>query len=234
MAAWLGGRVRRGMNWLGSEWRDFWKVVFAGPCPLCQRSTPQPLCRDCDRKLQQSQTAIWVPGAPPIFAWAPYGGEVKRAIAALKYENQPQLARPLGQWLGQAWLDSSANTANILSLAPWVVPVPLHSTRLQERGFNQAELLAEQFCAVTGLRLVPQGLARAKATSAQFQLSPTERERNLTQAFTIHPSLLRRSGVPPILLVDDIYTTGATVREVVQTCRRQGIRVCGVVVLAKA
>jgi ComF family protein len=219
------------MNWLSGEWRDFLNVVLAGPCPLCQRSTAQPVCRDCDRKLQQSQTATWVPGVPPIFAWATYGGEVKRAIAALKYENQPQLARPLGQWLGQAWLDSPANT---VSLAPWVVPVPLHLTRLQERGFNQAELLAAQFCAVTGLRLVPQGLVRAKATTAQFQLGPTERERNLTQAFTIHSSLLRRTGSAPILLVDDIYTTGATIREVVQTCRRQGIRVCGVVVLAKA
>ncbi len=231
MAGWLGGRVGRGMSWLGSEWRDVLNVVLAGPCPLCQRSTSQPLCRDCDRKLQQSQTAAWVPGSPPIFAWATYGGEVKRAIAALKYDNQPQLARPLGQWLAQSWLDSPANA---LSLAPWVVPVPLHPTRLQERGFNQAELLAAQFCAVTGLRLLPQGLVRAKATIAQFQLSPTERERNLTQAFTIHPGLLRRSGAPPILLVDDIYTTGATIREVVQTCRRQGIRVCGVVVLAKA
>lgn len=231
MAARVGGQLGRRMNWLGGEWRDFLRVVLDGPCPLCQRSTSQPVCRDCERKLLQNQTAVWVPGTPPIFAWATYGGEVKRAIAALKYENQPQLARPLGQWLGQAWLDSSANT---LSLTPRVVPIPLHPTRLQERGFNQAELLAEQFCAVTGLLLVRQGLVRAKATTAQFQLSPTEREHNLSQAFQIHPSLLCQPPAPPILLVDDIYTTGATIREVVQTCRRQGIRVCGVVVVAKA
>jgi ComF family protein len=231
MAGWHWGRTGASTGWLGGDWRGLLDVVLARPCPLCQRAAAAPVCRDCQRKLQQAQVAAWLPGTPPVFAWGSYGGELKRAIAALKYENQPQLARPLGQWLAQAWLDSPARPG---CQSPWVVPIPLHATRLQERGFNQAERLAESFCALTGLRLVAQGLVRSKATTAQFQLSPTEREHNLTQAFQVHPYLLRQPTVPPILLVDDIYTTGTTIREVVHTFRRHGIRVCGVVVLAKA
>jgi ComF family protein len=226
----VGGRPRWN-RWL-HPWRNLLSVVLESPCPLCQRSTAQVLCRDCQRKLQQGPRSgqfVGAEGLPPMFAWGMYGGELKRAIAAFKYENQPQLAQPLGQWLGEAWL---ASPASQLPQVPVVVPIPLHATRLQERGFNQAELLAERFCRVARLPLVAQGLARSKSTVAQFQLTPSARERNMAQAFQVHPHLCQRDR--PILLVDDIYTTGATVREAVQTCRGQGLRVCGVVVLAKA
>ncbi len=227
----IGGRRVWLQQW-SHQWRNFLSIALESPCPLCQRSTAQVLCRDCQRKLQQGQTSrqfSGVKGLPPVFAWGMYGGELKRAIAAFKYENQPQLAQPLGQWLGEAWLASSASQ---LPQVPVVVPIPLHATRLQERGFNQAELLAERFCRVARLRLVAHGLARPKSTLAQFQLSPTQRERNMAQAFQVHPDLVHDAR--PILLVDDIYTTGTTVREAVQTCRGSGLRVCGVVVLAKA
>ncbi len=94
-------------------------------CPLCQRATPQEFCHNCTRQLQKcqrkDQISLWQEPIP-VFGWGEYGGPLKRAIAAMKYENQPQIARPLGQWLGEAWLLNSPKQDS----QPVVVPIPMH------------------------------------------------------------------------------------------------------------
>lgn len=157
-----------------------------------------------------------------------YGGILKRAIAALKYENQPQIARPLGQWLAQAWLNSQFASKLI------VVPIPLHADKLKQRGYNQAALLAESFCDITGLQLQKMGLERIRATEAQFGLSALGREKNLAMAFKLGSGFRREIPAKPILLLDDIYTTGATARSAVQTLRHAGIQVYGLAAIAQA
>ena len=163
-----------------------------------------------------------------MFAWGCYRGGLRRAIAAFKYENQPQLARPLAGWLADAWRLRAQPPAGT------IVPIPLHASKYQERGFNQADLLAQHFCDRTQLPLQLHGLERHRATEAQFKLnSDRDREQNLTAAFRLGPGLKQRP-VTRVLLLDDIYTTGATVRSAAQTLRRHGISVAGVVVLARA
>jgi len=210
-----------------SQWS---KLVIKTACPLCQRSTDQVVCADCSRQVQRCQFGqpTWSGTAElPVFAWGGYHGAVKRAIAAMKYHNQPHLAVPLGSWLAHAW---NAQTEVIKDAI--VVPIPMHAKKQQERGFNQAELLAESFCAVTRLPLERRGLQRVRATVAQFQLSETERLQNLQSAFCLGAAFTKRSPTHPILLLDDIYTTGATARTAAQVLRSQGIRVRGIVVLA--
>jgi ComF family protein len=155
-----------------------------------------------------------------------YGGILKRAIAALKYENQPQIARPLGQWLAQAWLNSQLASTVI------VVPIPLHADKQKQRGYNQAALLAQSFCKITGLHLQQMGLERIRVTEAQFGLSALEREKNLAMAFKLGSGFRRQVPDKPILLLDDIYTTGATARSAVQTLQKLGIPVYGLVASA--
>ncbi|MDX2215382.1 MAG: ComF family protein [Oculatellaceae cyanobacterium bins.114] len=200
-------------------------------CPVCQRSTPLDLCLDCERQVQRCQHPD--PGASwqtpsPVFAWGDYGGALKRAIATLKYENQPQLARPLGHWLANAWLASPLSQTPVT-----VVPIPMHAAKRQKRGFDQAELLAEAFCDKTGLLLRRQGLERVRATTAQFELSAEARQQNLLGAFQLGREFRHRSPHSPVLLLDDVYTTGATVNAAAQTLRRHQIRVYGVVAIAK-
>jgi ComF family protein len=206
-------------------------LVFKTACPLCQRPTSQNFCLYCQRQLQQCQLSVvqqYQLSPLPVFAWGSYNGALKRAIAALKYNNHPELARPLGHWLANAWLASSMRTESAI-----VVPIPMYPDKKRQRGFNQAELLAASFCELTRLPLEPLGLERVRATEAQFKLSSRKREENLADAFTPGSALLRRPPVHPILLLDDIYTTGATIRSAIQTLRQRGIRVHGVVVLAR-
>ncbi len=206
-------------------------LFLQSKCPLCDRSAQVEVCDYCQRQLLRSQlhtpSQLWQ-GELPVFVWGSYSGMLKRAIAALKYENQPQLARPLGHWLGNAWLKSPAARAKKLT----VVPIPLHPAKLQRRGYNQAALIAESFCEFTGYKHQALGLDRARATEAQFGLSVQEREQNLADAFVVSRSLHRHPSASPVLLLDDIYTTGATVSSAAQTLQRHGIQVYGVVAIA--
>lgn len=211
--------------------QGFLGLFLQSNCPLCDRPAKNECCPSCQRQLQRCQLPnsgqFWQ-GELPVFVWGSYGGNLKRAIAALKYDNQPQLAEPLGGWLASAWRQFPI-TPRPKSLI--VVPIPLHPKKRQKRGYNQAELIARRFAQVTGYSHQPHGLERVRETEAQFGLSGQAREQNLVGAFTVGKSLVRHSHTP-VLLVDDIYTTGATARSAAQALRQQGIPVCGLVAMA--
>jgi len=160
--------------------------------------------------------------------WGEYGGTLKRAIAALKYEGNPQLAKPLGGWLAESWLSFPELAIDNLT----VVPIPLHPEKLKQRGFNQAELLAASFCELTGLPLQRHGLERVKNTQALFALTPQQRKAEMKDALSLGKDFRRRLPRDRVLLVDDIYTSGTTVKSAIKILRESGISVYGTVALA--
>lgn len=215
----------RSLGWHLNHWAG---LVLESPCPLCRRSSPKALCADCGQRVQDCAIAPgWQQRALPVFAWGQYEGGLKRAIAALKYEANPYLAHQLGDWMAAHWHTSQPPHPQFT-----VVPIPLHADKLKARGFNQAAWLAKRFCAQTGLPLMPHGLERIRATQAQFQVAGRDRRQNVQGAFQVSQSLLSRKVKTPILLLDDIYTTGATAHTAAHTLRQQGITVKGIVVLA--
>lgn len=208
-----------------SQW--LLNLFLQSPCPLCQRPAGEFFCGYCQKQLQSYQLKnhqeFWG-GDLPLFVWGTYQGTVKQAIAALKYNNHPELARPLGTWLGTAWRQAAPIKSKCL-----VVPIPMYADKQKQRGFNQAELLAESFCQITGYKLRSHALIRVKETKAQFSLSTQEREKNLQAAFK-----LGKEGQHlqyPVLLLDDIYTTGATARAAKEILQQNGINVAGIVAL---
>ncbi len=216
----------KSFGWL----RELAGFILEANCPLCQRSTPHELCQDCQRRILRChlpEEARLQAGQPLVFAWGSYRGALKQAIAVLKYHNQPQVARPLAQQLGSSWL--AGNPPAPLT----VVPIPIHARKRQERGYNQADLLAKHFCEFTRQPLALEGLERSQETIAQFTLSPAEREQNLARAFSLGKAFCNQPPSTPVLLLDDIYTTGATARSAAQTLRRHGIRVHGIAVVAR-
>jgi predicted amidophosphoribosyltransferase len=121
-------------------------VFLQSPCPCCQRNTCELLCDYCLQKLTSHEFPVsdrhdWQ-GDLPVFAWGKYDGQLKRAIALMKYNQQPDLGRILGQLLGKAWLVSGLiKPQQQVS----VIPIPLYSQKIKERGFNQAEIIAQSF-----------------------------------------------------------------------------------------
>lgn len=219
---------------IGNLAQNLLSLFLKPKCILCDRPAQLEFCPYCQRQLQHCQLdkpgLLWS-GKLSVFVWGNYSGLLKRAITALKYENQPQLAQPLGYYLGEAWLKSAA-AKSFKKLT--VVPIPLHPTKLRLRGYNQAQLIAQSFCQFTGYTQQPLALDRVRATQAQFSLSPVQREQNLADAFVISKNFSKYPPASPVLLIDDIYTTGATVRSAAQTLVRQGIQVYGVAAIASS
>ena len=110
----------------------------------------------------------------------------------------------------------------------------MHGEKQKQRGYNQAGLIAQSFCQFTGHSMQVNGLERVRSTEAQFNLSAAQREQNLLQAFKIGRAFQKKKPHCPVLLLDDIYTTGATIRATTQVLHQQGIRVRGVAIVAKA
>ncbi|MBW4476858.1 MAG: ComF family protein [Tolypothrix brevis GSE-NOS-MK-07-07A] len=210
--------------------KDLLSLFLQSNCPLCQRQTSEEFCQYCLKQLHSCHLANpnsrWQESIP-VFAWGKYGGSLKRAIAVMKYENHPQIARPLGQWLGEAWLNSFSTDRRLI-----VVPIPLHPSKQKKRGYNQAALIAESFCQTTGLKLKQNGLARVQETEAQFGLSPLEREKNLAKAFALGKDFSQFRPNVPVLLIDDICTSGATAKSAVEVLHQCGIAVEGIAAIA--
>ena len=217
-------------QWTGLV-KSFLSLFLKSNCPLCQRPAAGEFCPYCHKQLQRCQ--LTDPGRfwhseQRVFVWGEYGGALKRAIAALKYDGNPQLAKPLGVWLAEAWLSFPELAIDNLT----VVPIPLHQEKLKERGFNQAELLAESFCELTGLPLQRHGLERVKNTQALFALTPQQRQAEMKNALSLGKDFRRRRPRDRVLLVDDIYTSGTTVKSAIQILKLSGISVYGTVAIA--
>ncbi len=220
------------------QWKQLLNLFFESPCPLCDRPSPEEVCPYCWAKVQQCQLSApqnFEPLSIPVMSWGDYRGELRRAIAIFKYENQPTLGYPLGRALGEMWMTVAKTSPRLRSTsrAVMAVPIPMHAEKLKKRGFNQAEIIADAFCKTTGIRLERRGLTRVRETQAQFSLSAEEREKNLAHAFQPNPQWMGRSPHADILLIDDIYTTGATIRAAAQALRKEGWRVIGVAVVAR-
>ncbi len=207
-------------------------IFLQSHCPLCDRNSPRILCEDCQHQLNQhkrSNSRQFWSGEIPLLVWGNYEGQLKQAITTLKYENHPQLGEELGIWLGETWLKSKVVSSEDNYT---VIPIPLHPKRLQERGFNQAEVIARGFCRVTRYPLLPQGLRRIRDTVKLFELSPEERQKNMADTFRLGQDLLKNRTHSPILLIDDIYTTGTTVKEGVKVLRQHHLQWLGVAAIA--
>jgi len=167
-------------------------------------------------------------------AYGVYQGPMRSLLHLLKYEGLEPIAAKLGGLIADRIGAIPGLPARVL-----VVPVPLFKGRRRERGFNQAELLAR--AALRAMRRIrpdwegefaPGVLARQRATQSQAGLSPHERRRNLQGAFFVtDPSRVRDRDV---LVVDDIYTTGATARACSQALRRAGAARVWVATAARA
>jgi ComF family protein len=139
--------------------------------------------------------ALYRPAHPGLNPPAP----LALAIQGLKYARRRALADALGQLLAERY-----------PFAPsaLLVPVPLHVTRLRERGFNQAVLLARRLARLRGLAVAPRALLRTRATRAQPGLTAGARRANLAGAFALRPGTALAGRA--VVLIDDVLTTGAT------------------------
>jgi ComF family protein len=181
-------------------------------CPRCgafgHGETPQCGCRQSDRPLQG------------LFALSFYEGRWRTLLHDLKYRGRRSLARPLGCWLARELLLQGRFQPQM------VVPVPLHRNRERERGFNQSALLARQVAKELSIPFASL-LIRKRETESQTKISRRERLLNVRDAFSCPTEI--EAGTK-ILLIDDIFSTGATMNEAAKCLQLQGALIYGAVV----
>jgi ComF family protein len=158
-------------------------------------------CVACSASVERYQGEI----EPVAFGY--YGGALARAIQRFKYEDQPHLATPLG-----ALLRDACGRARLVADA--IVPVPLHPRRLVERGYNQSALLARHVARKLGARVSTAVLLRVVDTVPQVELAREARCANVEGAFRVVRATALEGRA--VVLVDDVSTTGSTLR----ACRR--------------
>lgn len=131
------------------------------------------------------------------------GSAVQEVLHQLKYSNRKELGMQLGRWMGTALLRT-----NWVATVSALVPMPIHPKRLQERGYNQAALLAEGIASVTGIPLYLSAVMRKTRTQSQTRQHRWERWDNMQNVFEVNtPSELSNKHV---LMIDDVITTGAS------------------------
>lgn len=135
-----------------------------------------------------------------------YDGIIKRCIHLFKYQSKLSLIKPLSGLL----IDCAHSSINMHEI-DLIVPVPLHRSKLRQRQFNQAELLAQSLAKAFSKKLDKKTLTRCESRGTQVNLSGNQRRRNVHNAFGIKNT--SRVKDKRILLVDDVFTTGATVNE---------------------
>jgi len=205
--------------------------VFPPFCHLCQASvTAQeyPICSQCSSQLERISPVLICADDynSPIrhrftfshsIAALVYDEQVQRLIHHFKYNHMPVFKKTLGDILAQSCLQCD----EFLDV-DFIIPVPLYISRLRERGYNQAELLAHQVAAVTKLPCRTNILKRTRNTKQQVKCSGDERIQNVHGAFTVINA--ERVQDAKIALVDDVMTTGGTMNECATVLLNAGAR----------
>ena len=188
------------------------------------------VCQRCGIELQGDEEGLGAPcsgcqdALGCVGVAALHEGPLQPAILAFKYDGRLELAPVLSRYLRA--LLAAAPWPAILRRLDGIVPVPLHKDRLLERGYNQAALLATGLADETRAPVLNSAIERYRATKSQVGLTVFERAENVGGKFRASPKVVQGSR---LLLVDDVFTTGATMRECAVALREAGaIAVYGV------
>lgn len=144
-----------------------------------------------------------------------YGDVARSIVSHLKFGDRTELARFCARLMVNAGADLFENDA-------FLAPVPLHRQRQWQRRYNQSALLASALAAETGLGFNPLLVQRRRRTRQQVGLNADQRQRNVQGAFVAHPDFLNLARGRRIIIVDDVITTGSTVKAVTHALKRAG------------
>jgi len=203
-------------------------------CPACLMSLPANRygCRRCAVPLPGTACMTPLCGScrerPTEFerCRAPfrYAFPLDTLLRGLKFRGKIAYGRVLGQLL------AGHVAADTMTLPEFMVPVPLHSSRLKQRGYNQALEISRPLSRHLGIPVYPQLCRRARATLEQIHLGAKDRRDNLRGAFEI----IARPPMRHATIVDDVVTTGSTVSELARTLKRAGVETVQVWAVARA
>lgn len=213
-------------------------LLWPEVCPFCEKVCLRGICPECKEKLKELEIRGFLCmkcGKPVRYKEQEYCFDCRRknhsydrgysvwlhknpargSIYRFKYGNQRRFGYFFGQEMGRIFR-KYLKEKNI----DVIIPIPLHRRRRKKRGYNQAEILAEELGKCVGIPVEKKWLCRRVYTNPQKELGRKERGENLKQVFGVSDDFCR---VRTVLLVDDIYTTGSTVDSAAEILKNHGV-----------
>ncbi len=212
------------------------ELLYPHRCPFCDETEPNELCDRCSEKLEWVQEPRCCKCGKPIpdeqqeycfdckkrkksfeegrSLWV-HKPPVSDALYRFKYKNQ----RCYGSYFAKSLWERYAE-----EMQRWkpdvIIPVPVHRKRYRKRGYNQASVIAKQLSRISQIPLDENVVIRVEDTKPSKELDPAERTENLRRAFVIDEQIKKYKRV---LLLDDIYTTGATIDTISRKMHKKGV-----------
>lgn len=194
-------------------------------CEACYSQLPfqQHICAQCGQQLAQGQDYCGMcltkpPNFDACFCPFEYIEPIKSQICAFKYNDRPELAQALAQIMAQEIKDNGLEMPDLL------IPVPMHTSKLRKRGYNQASLIAKKLGQLLDIEVANNIIEKHIATPAQAELSLVQRRKNLKRSFKLKNKITSKH----VAIVDDVFTTGTTTEEIAKILKRNGVDYCQV------
>lgn len=222
---------------------DLWDLIFPPKCagcgkqgsyfcPKCILTVKEvtQICPVCENPSPFGQThsfCLTKTSPDGLFSFFVYEGVIKDAIHKLKYKFITDLEKDLWRIIKKS-LFQKGEEIKVLNKfinqeKPVVVPIPLYWYKEHCRGFNQSLLIGERFAGSFRLAIMDKLLVRKKNSVSQTKLTQKEREQNVKGIFFVSPNILT-SYPPNILLIDDVWTTGSTMKEAIRVLKEAGVK----------
>ncbi|MGB8952150.1 MAG: ComF family protein [Candidatus Aminicenantales bacterium] len=229
-------------------------VFFPSFCQICRRLLEAPgervVCRPCLERLKSRRSALCLCcgrffeaageshlcqkclQSPPPFSvhrsCAKYRKELKDFILLFKYRKFKVLGKELARFANQ----SLKREEKLWEGVEILIPVPLHARRKRQRGFNQAQVIAEELARLKNIPLEKRILVKIKNIPPQTSLEQEEREKNVRGAFRVNKREKIKGKI--VLLIDDVYTTGSTLKECGHALLGEGAKEVRALTIAQA
>lgn len=209
------------------------KLICTSCWSKIKKNAP-PFCHYCGRRLDKTgfaknicpQCQKSAPHFDRAFSPCVYDGAIRELIHEFKYNGKDHLGAPLSRLM----IDFAKEYNLPMQMLDFIIPVPLHNSRLREREFNQAEVLSKFIAAEFKKELLNDVLWRHRHTKTQADLQMQERLLNVKDSFSVSKD--SRMESKNLLLVDDVLTTGATSSEAARALKKSGANIVFVLTLA--
>ena len=230
-------------------WRRVLSLIYPYQCILCNTDLPlsssDPVCSSCKEKIifLDKETTCKICGKPLssgvceeceqgknhfdlLRSVALYEGQWREIIHHYKYKGKFYLSKSLGEHLFQTYTRNEE-----FQESDFIIPVPEHFLDRIKRGYHQTYLLAKFLGKKTGKRVITEFLCKPKKIPSQTGLPANERKRNVKGAYKVRPNHKLKGS--KVLLIDDVFTTGATINECSRVLKRNGVKKIYALTLAR-
>ena len=215
-----------------STFKTLLHTLFPETCTVCKQflktASRLPVCHTCWTTIAPDLIPTHDPY--PVLSLFQYELPViKTLLTAIKFHSNTRIAQEFSKKIIESIYECHTQNpvlhflTNPKQTPPVFVPIPIHPSRLKQRGFNQVDMLFKPFADTFNIPYVP-ALKRLKNTQALFGLNPHQRQDMIHDAFICNPHTLTTLKDKRVIIVDDILTTGATIKEAAKTLSESGVK----------